>query len=190
MDPTTLTPVLQKEMALATRRAGKLAERKARQIIQEGMLPFNADLTEHIKGSDKPLVDTGTGIFQAITSSVVSDFEVFVGVLRRDRFYDIAESLHEGVTIKVTDRMRGMFAVLWQASEGRRDPGTLTGRAAELWARRQGGWLPLNAGTTVIKIPPRPFLEATFSSPELKKQVKREWDRAVDRAIKKNARKG
>jgi hypothetical protein len=41
----------------------------------------------------------------------------------------------------------------------------------------------------VIKIPPRPFMTATFSSPELRKQVKREWQRAVERAIKKNAKR-
>lgn len=190
IDPATLTPVLQKEMAAATRRNGKLAERMIRKIIQDGILPFNADLTEWIKGSDKPLVDTGTGIFQAITSLAVSDFEVFVGVLRQSKFYDIAESLHEGVAIKVTPRMRGMFHALWEASEGRRDPATLTGRAAELWERRSGGWLPLRASTVVIKIPPRPFIAAAFSSPELKRQVVDQWEKAAQRALVKNARKG
>jgi hypothetical protein len=190
IDPKTLNPVLIREVGRATKRNGKLAERSIRRAIQKGIPPGNAALTQHIKGSSKPLVDTGTGIWQAITSVAASEFEVFVGVLRQDRHYDIAETLHNGVAIRVTQPMRGLFAALWQASTGKRDPGTLTGRARELWDRRPGGWLPLAAETVVIKIPPRPFIDLGFRDPELKRRCKEEWEQAIQRALVLNARKG
>ena len=189
MDPRRLTPELQRSMKLATMRNGKYAERAVRKLLQEGIRPPNADLTIAIKGSAKPLVDTGFGIFQAITSVVVSDTEVFVGILRKDSSYDIGVALHDGVTIKVTDKMRWMFWALWQASMGKRDPNTLTGRAAELWSRRPGIWLPLRDSTVAIKIPPRPFLEAAFQDPELKRLVTKSWEKAIQSAIVRSARK-
>jgi hypothetical protein len=189
IDPKSLQPELRRELAKATRRNGLLAVREVRQTIRRGVPPANAPLTIEIKGSDKPLVDKGSGLFQAITSVQVGDLEVFVGVLRTDKHYNIGLALHEGAAAKVTDKMRALFNVLWHTSTGRRHPASLTGRAAELWERKPGGWMPLRPSTTVIKIPPRPFMEIAFKSKDLQRRVMQEWEQAVQRALTRNARK-
>lgn len=188
VDPKTLTPVLRQELRKATRRNGLLAVRAVRKTIRQRVSPANAALTIEIKGSAKPLVDHGD-LFKAITSVQVGDTEVFVGVLRTDRHYNLGLALHEGTLARVSDAMRALFDVLWQASTGQRNPATLEGRAAALWKRKPGGWMPLRPSTVVIKIPPRPFIELAFREPELRRQVIQEWEEAIQRAIVRNIRR-
>ncbi len=88
-----------------------------------------------------------------------------IGVLRRrtqpgedgkpDDIMDIAAAVHEGATIQVTEKMRLFFAAINH---------------------------PLKATTTVIVIPSRPFLK-TLLSRRAMRFYKKEWERAVQRAI-------
>jgi hypothetical protein len=189
LDAPAFEATLRRNMRVATQLNGHLAEAAVRRAIRAGSFAPNAALTIAIKGSSKPLVDQGSGIFQAVTSEVVDDFRVFVGVLRSDEHYNVALALHEGATIPVSDKMRGMFFVLWQASTGAMPAAELTGRAAELWERMPGGWLPLRPSTTAIIIPGRPYLANAFNDATLRARVQRNWEQALSRTFRELARR-
>lgn len=188
LDPIKFARASRASIRRATQLNGKLAEAEMRKQIQKGVNPRNSDLSQAIKGGDKPLVDSSE-LFNAITSVVQSDTEVFVGVTRKSGAYNVAAIVHEGATIRVTPAMRGMFFFLWKASVGEMDPSKLTGRAAELFQRFQD-WRPLAASTTVIVIPARPFVELTFDSPRLKGIARYNWERALGTAFKRRANEG
>lgn len=183
IDPKRFEEVVRRNIRQASIRNGKLAEAFVRAQITAGRYAKNANLTVMIKGSSKPLVDHGD-LFRAVTSVVVDDYQVFIGIVRSEGEYNLAVALHEGVEIRVTPAMRGLFFVLWQASIGQMSPGALTGRAAELWERHPGGWKPLSASTNQIVIPGRPFIEAAFKNGELKRQATANWNMALKKAMR------
>jgi hypothetical protein len=187
IDSKNFSQALDKHVRRALARTGKLAEATIRKTIQTGMKPPNAPLTEEIKKSEKPLVGIHGQLFQGITSVLVGTRSVFVGVLRTDKNYNIGLTVHEGKAIRVTERMRTMFWYLWMVSEGRMGPDRLTGRAAELWQQKPGGWYPLRDETKFIIIPARPFIKAAFDDEGLASRVKANWQKAVDDAILENA---
>lgn len=166
----------------ATERIAMHAVSEMRKVIQAGVRPKNRPLTTIIKGSNKPLVDNGD-LFQSITYEMSGQFEAAVGVLRADPRFNIAEIIHNGGTINVTDAMRGMFYALWLASIGKLDPSKLEGRAAELFARRSTGWKPIAPSTSAILIPERRFVDATFKKRALKKFARETWKQAIEQAI-------
>lgn len=178
--PEKFKAQLAQNMRKATELNGKLAERYMRKAIQTtfNIVP-NADLTINIKKSSRPLVDYGE-LFKGITSQVVDNFTVFVGVLKTDQEkFNIAKIVHEGTVLPVTPAMRGMFLFLYKASMGEMDPAKLTGRAAALWARMPGGWQKLDDSTTSILIPARPWATITFANSEFKAKVVANWHAAV-----------
>jgi hypothetical protein len=189
LDPKLFEAALRRHIPKATKLNGLLAVARMRQELRNGEFAKNAPLTVFIKGSDKPLVDGGD-LFQGITMEQINDFTVFVGVRRTDRRYDIAKAIHEGATIRVTPAMRGMFFMLWRASEGQIEPSALEGRAAELWSRHPGGWKPLKATTTVIVIPGRPWTEHAFDDGVLKRQAQKNWEEAIAAALREVAAQG
>lgn len=188
IDPRKFDAKIRQHLKRATLLNGKLAQAAVRRAIRTGGFTANAPLTIAIKKSSKPIVDTGSGIFQAISTKVVDDFTVFVGVLRADASYNIAIAIHNGAAISVTPAMRGLFFVLWQASSGAMAPSELSGRAAELWERMPGGWFPLKQSTSTIIIPERPFLKAAFTDDALRQQAQKNWGKALQRAIRDLAR--
>jgi len=172
-----------------------MAVKRIRGLIKGGQGGFeaNAELTKEIKEASVPLVGGkvatgGINVFQAISSTMLDDYSVFAGVKFVSEAYDIAETIHGGAVIPVTEKMRTMFRVLWWASEGSIDPADLTGRAAELWRLKPGGWYPLEDSTKAIVIPPRPFIERAFADPELRREARRNWELAVSAALRVMAR--
>ena len=187
-DPRRFKAVARKHLRMASRRNGVIAQARIREFIRanEGGFTKNADLTVAIKGEGKnPLVDTAQSLFQAITYVVVDDTTTFVGVPSKDSFYDVARAIHEGTSIPVSDKMRGMFYMLWRASVG--DPVALEGRAKQLFAKNQD-WLPLRASTTAIVIPPRPYMTKAFDDPKLRAMAHKNWQDAINAAMKEQAR--
>lgn len=176
--PSRTQAALNRNVGRALQLNGKIVERAMRRVIQGGMNPPNANLTIHIKGSTKPLVDHAD-LMNSIRSVRQDELTVFIGILRTSKEYDIATVVHNGAHIPVTPKMRGMFFALWLASNGDLDPGKLTGRAAELWQRRQGGWFPLKDSTTHIVIPPRKFVEQTFRDKAMKRKLIKNFKKAA-----------
>lgn len=185
LEPGKATAVVKKHLQRATRLNGKIAEAKVRDTIKKGSFADNAELTQAIKGDNKPLVGVGAGaqLWGSITSTMISDTTLFVGVLKTDGMYNLAVTLHEGVSIGVTSAMRGLFFVLWQASVGKLGKSKLTGRAAELIALMPTGWLPLNKSTSVIIIPARKFIEVAFEDKEVRTRSKVNWQMALKAAF-------
>lgn len=155
-----------------------------KRISPKRMYEKNAALTLEIKGSKTaPLVDTARRIWQAISIDVQDWNRAFVGVKMSDGSYDLAKALHDGVSIKVTAKMRSMFFYLWLKSLGR--DVTLTGRAAALWKRWPGDWKPLRDSTQAIVIPERRFLLGVIEDPVVLRNVRKVWAQAMEYVFKK-----
>lgn len=180
-DPAKLQRVSKAVFRRAMALAGGIMEGEVRRVIRRGDFQKNAKLTMALKGSVKPLVHSNA-LFSAITSEVIDDYTVFVGVKRTSDQYDVAVVVHgkpgkRRKAIPVTPKMRAMFWYLWLKSEG--DPDVeLWGRAAELWAIHQGPWYPISMATRSIIIPSRPFIERAFMSRSARKQVRAIWTQA------------
>jgi hypothetical protein len=173
-----------RHMRRATAFIGRKGAAIIRQEIRNGTYEPNAPLTVAIKGAQEPLKGyrAGAPLFKAVTSKIIDDFTVFIGVLQTNREYNIARTVHEGVTIKVTPRMRGLFFVLWKKEH---DPTiVLEGRAAELWEQMSEGWLPLKESTTAIVIPSRPFIKNAWFKGGIQSIAKKIWGEAVRAALK------
>jgi hypothetical protein len=123
----------------------------------------NAPLTVLIKGSDRPIVDRGD-LRQAITTEVGASRGGHVlgavGVLRRRkkrgrRLTNVAEAIHEGFKIRVTEKVRrAVFAELDKRLRGKKKR-----RVAR--AGRSGG-----GGSKTWRVRGRPFISAPLKSAE------------------------
>lgn len=182
--------VVKKHMKRATLLNGKVYEKHIRDSIKESKFQPNAALTEEIKKDNKPLVgvETGATLFKAITSKRFSSGSplgetVFIGILRTNSFYNVAETIHYGKTIKVTERMRGLFLMLAAASEGKISRDKLSKRGQDLFDYMNKGWKPLKKQTTRIIIPPREFITEAFRDGRPKKIAKQNWQQAMRAAF-------
>lgn len=178
----------------ATELNAKLTEREVKKRIgkpsQPGWEPLS-DLTKDIKRSSGMLFDKGE-LFKSITNKLINYKTAFIGVLRTAKRKDggsmanIALVLHEGATIKVTQKMRRLFWVLWAARVGIVDAANLVGRAREIWERTRGKSkiYKLSDNTTAIRIPGRPFFRDVFEDKAYLMTLKKNWEEAVSAALK------
>lgn len=174
LDPRKFRNRLQRQVLKATLKNGLLAERAIVQGINRGrVLKANAPLTQLIKGSDRPLVNTGQ-LLQSINHRILSPGIVVIGVLRKALHRDsqtgkveditnVAAAVHEGFTVTVTQKMRNFFAAM-----SREFPGE---------------WFPLKASTKLIVVPARPFLWLAVK-PSMIRLYKRNWENAIDEAFR------
>lgn len=187
VSPGAFTANMEHELDRANRLIGARIVAEIRRDIDHVISPGNTGLTVFIKGSTKPLVDDGD-LRGAVTWVRINSKVIEVGVLKGDPNVNTAITVHEGVEIPVTAKMRGMFKLLQAASEGKLSPSKLEGRAKVLFERRQLGWVRLKPGTTHIRIPGRPFLRRTIENKAiLDLIVKKLWQQAIERALKKGA---
>lgn len=134
-------------------------------------------LTAAIKGSTSPLIDHGD-LMASVSHEIISPFEAHIGILRSagEEMVNIAKIVHNGKTIRVSGKMRAMFAALHAVSAGRMSPADLrSGRADALWRRfsssSPGDVWPTLDGVAKIVIPPRPFLSWALQSKEMTDKV-------------------
>jgi len=183
LHPGKFSARLKQEVKKATGLNAAYVAKAARKQISKGMDPANTALTQLIKGQNKPLVDS-SALWDSIWFQMLNWKTAFVGVLRTDESFNVAEIVHDGTVVKVTQRMRAMFRWLYWASIGKVQPSQLTGAAAELWQRNPNGiWRPLRAATEAIIIPARPFMANAFEDEDVVAIVLLNWQRAVDRAL-------
>ena len=166
---------LKKNLAKATKLNAMYLRKHIRKQLRSGMKPPNAPLTVAVKGSSKPGIDKGE-LFKAITYKVLTPYTAEVGVLKGDKNANIAIAFHEGATIPVTPAMRGLFAALASASQGKATH--LGPRAQELFGRYKS-WKPLLPSTTHIKIPGRPFIKQALEDPLAKMKIYGNWHQAL-----------
>lgn len=163
---------LKKNVRIAQKRNALAAEGLIKRAIFEGKeFDANSAITIAIKGSNRPLVDTG-GLVASINHAVPKWDIAFIGVLKSrqqtgedGRKYDllnVAFIMHEGASIKVTQKMRNFFALM-----ARENPGK---------------WFPIKPGTKVITIPRRPFLEMAVTE-GAEKLYRKQWNEAIQASL-------
>lgn len=155
---------LQGELAPAAERAMKKATLAAMTEITDRiragkykkLSPLTATLKNLEGYSDLPLIRTGA-LIRSISREVLSPYKGVVGVNKNARMRkrggstdigSIAVGLHEGMRIRVTDKMRRAFMRKLGAAAKK------AGGASFL--RRRG------SSKGIIRIPPRPFIKAVF----------------------------
>jgi len=175
LHPTGASARIKREIGNATSANGRLAVKAIRKVIQGGMSPANAPLTVLIKGSSKPIAGVSGELFKAIACEKINAYTAEVGVRKGDPEANSAIVAHEGARIKVTGKMRAMFARLADVSDGSSPASILTGRAAELWRQRPGGWHALKQGTTHIKVPGRPFIQKALDDDTVRQKMGHNW---------------
>lgn len=195
LDPKRLQENLDANISRATQFNGMMVAGEIRKRIKARKYAKNAPLTTLIKKSSTPLVDDAD-LFGAVTSQTLDKYTVFVGVLRSATtsegkpMVNLAELLHNGGQLPVTEHMRNMFILLSEVGQGKRDVSTLEGRVAEIakaLGKRISQIKPLKASTRYIVIPPRPFLLSVLDDPIIHKRCERNWRKAVDAAFRDQA---
>jgi hypothetical protein len=176
LDPGEFPERLRATVRKATMKVGLVAEGAIKTAITNGDFVKNRPMTVALKGSDRPLVDSGE-LLKAITSEVEDWDRVVVGVIKDqtvqgkdgkpDSIKSIAGILAHGATIKVTPEMRGFFAA--QARRFQR-------------GEIKRPWRPLSPDTKLIVIKKRPFLQRALRKRHVTR-YERIWAEAIQRAM-------
>lgn len=181
--------LLKKNIGHATKKNALVLQKGVRKEIKRGVPPTNAALTAKLKGGKKPIVGTsGADLFNSITHSVKDWNEAIVGVLRMSGVTNVALVVHEGATIKVTQKMRNLFQILANVTNGITPESKLTGRALELWEMGNGKktkWKPLKKSTIAIRIPSRPYMRYAVKDQKTQVTVVLKWEQAIKKTLKK-----
>ena len=165
--------LVEKEILVASKRIGLEAEGILKKHINKGgVFAANSPMTTKIKGSNRPLVNHGD-LVRSITHDVKNWSTVAIGVLKQTEVKDwdsgktvsvtnIAWILHQGAVVDVTPKMRAYFLYMSSKYPDR--------------------WYPLKQSTTVLVIPPRPFMEI-LNSTKSKRLFQNEWKMGVERVL-------
>ena len=169
LNPVAFTTRLEREVRRATIINARLVVREIRSEIKSGVPPKNAKLTLLLKKGNKTLVGDDANLWNSVGHELIDSFTAFVGVIKSGRgksaedMVNIAEALHEGATIKVTNKMRGWFIAQ---------------------SKKTGGAVrPLKPTTKVIVIPGRPFIRNVIKRVEVVRTINYNWSTAVSNAL-------
>lgn len=145
--------LIRREVGRQLRRTGETLRKNSIRYIdtQRHGVP-NSPLTVLLKGSSKPLVDRGD-LRQSIEARFKHlrgiDMKTEVGANRRANGADIAWSLHEGFTLKVTPELREQVFAAIKKRRGKVRIPKQTGKPKKVW-----------------RIKGRPFLRVPFEELE------------------------
>lgn len=160
---------LDSEVDRANQRIGLDAVRAIRVAIRAGVYTPNAPLTVAMKGSSKPLIDTGD-LNRRITHDVERGKRaVWVGLKRNERQTSIAEKLHDGFVIDLEAHPNIRKAVFAKLRER---------------GRMFRGSVSLASGTKRWVVPPRPFITEPLAAPEFQSSIRRHYHEAFGRALR------
>lgn len=188
--PRRFSSTLKDTVGKATKANAELVAEEAQKNIKSRKYSANAGLTILLKGGKQPLVESGAlhEALGSISLRLNSWKTAYIGIKRKgDDKVDVASVVHNGAIIKVTDKMRDMFALLYRVGRGQEDRNKLKGRAAEI-AKKLGSRLkelrPIKNSTTSIVIPSRPFLSDVFKNKTVMAKIRNNWASAVETSIK------
>lgn len=162
LNPARFKAALVREIGMAMRANVVMIRTEIVDRIDAGVYAANSLLTVALKGSSLPLVDKGD-LRRTIQGKVVSWNLGVVGLLRMGEKANIAAILHEGATIKVTNKMRGWFRA--QTASG-------------------AGVKPLKASTKTIRVPGRPFIKEVIELPAITTGVQLNYREGVQSALR------
>jgi len=172
----TFSPQLQKEIGKATLKNALTLQTLVRQGIASRKFIKNSDLTILLKGKNMPLVDTKEMI-NAIEINQKTPFTARVGFLTDSEtshggpMINVARLLHDGGTITMTPRMRRfLFAKAKERGGGKRTK------------------IKFKSSSGLIRIPPRPFMNIVFHDPAVQALMNKNWEMAVNGAIRKSSK--
>ena len=164
------TPILEKNIRVANKRIALEYRKKVRADVKSKKYARNARMTiEMKKGKATPLIDQND-MMASINIFEIDPYNVEVGIHRnvprkdgKGKMWNLAVILHDGTTIKVTEKMRRYFE----------------------FQHRRGvpGWRPLSPSTSVIRIPPRPFFETPMKG--FRTTAQKHWKEAIEASFKK-----
>ena len=165
--------IAEKFFRIAALRIGLKFKEMAQKNIRSGIFEPNSPITKILKGSSKPLFDTGQ-LFQAIGFEVLSAYAVLVGVKYRKvnkggKDIDIARLVHDGFTLDLNKIPNGdkVRAALWARVNGK-----LKVSGEELPER------PASKTPGVWVVPPRPYIKVVLEDKNFKDFVQRQWEQA------------
>jgi len=172
LSPSKVRARMHRHVQQATLKNALLGASEIVKAIYQGRFAANSPLTVALKGSSRPLVDTG-----ALAGSVAGKAPTWnEGVItvnrnrqrtsretgrRKQPATNIALLLYRGATIRVTEPMRRLFYALH-----REDPRIM----------------PLKKSTRVIVVPPRKYMDAAMTSSMLD-AYRKNWDAAVQKVM-------
>lgn len=189
--PHKYKPVLDKYIEKATKFNALMVQREIRARIRSGKYDKNAHLTQVIKGSSKPLVNNAD-MWKSVSHQMVNPLTAWVGVMRTAKsedgedLFNLALALHEGETITVTDAMRLLFLILFEATrQGKATDVKLEGRAEQIYEQWKGEEpiYPLKPDTELIVLPPRPFIRDVFDDKKIQAMCKQNWEKAIKEGL-------
>jgi len=154
VDPQRVRKAFAKFFPDALDRMGQLFVTRGRDIILDEK-PFadNAALTVALKGSATPLVEHGD-LVESLTYHLIGWKKLRMGVNSRELSSGrvLAEVLHEGATLRVTNKMRAAVMAKLSEKVGK----TRFRQLSKNFGPAKSTWV----------IPPRPFLTTTFADKE------------------------
>lgn len=186
---------LEANISKATAFNGMMMQSEIRRRIKAKRYEKNSPMTIALKKASTPLIDDGD-LWGSVTTKNLSAYTVFVGVLASKMSSDgkpmvnLANFLHSGGAIPITEHMRNLWIVLSEVGQGKRPKSYLTGRAAEIakaLGRRIKNIKPFKPSTTHVVIPPRPFLASVLEDPKMLKKCEANWKKAIAAAMKDQA---
>jgi len=186
---------LEANISKATMFNGMMMQAEIRRRIKSRRYASNSPMTVALKKSSTPLIDDGD-LWGSVTTKNLSAYSVFVGVLASKMASDgkpmvnLANFLHSGGIIPITEHMRNLWIVLSEVGQGKRPMSYLTGRAAEIakaLGRRLKNIKPFKRSTTHIVVKPRPFLSSVLNDSRMLKKCEANWRKAIQAAMKDQA---
>lgn len=155
--------ILNREVEKATIKNGLIMQAEIRKRIREKRYMANAKVTLMGKKSQTPLINTGL-LHNSIRYELINSFKARVGIAPGP-VAKIAKILHEGYTLRITDKTRA----------------AIFGRIRS--NNKSVNVLPSVKSKNVIRMKGRPFLESVYNDRSLIKELNKNWDMAVKKAI-------
>lgn len=175
----TFEGTLAREIERATEISAIKVRDEIRTRIDDRKYEPNAPRTLILKNDPEGLplagkTQSGAALLKSLAYVLLPPFAAIIGVNRFARWkgrVNVAQIVHDGITIKVTPKMRQYFKFL-------------AFKYSDL------GFKPLHPRTTRIVIPPRPFIGDVMDDKGVQAEVRKRWEEAVDNAFGKAHARG
>ena len=131
--------------------------------------------------------DRGGALLKSLKHTLNGAFEGFIGVVKNRGGANIALILHEGTTLKMTEKRRKWLAMAIKSAMTKQgmDPSNKgAGHSVGGGTASKTGGASNNVGSVIV-IPARKFIVNAMQNPALHRRVIERWAQAAERALKK-----
>jgi hypothetical protein len=202
-DPKRFRQALAKEMFKATTKScNEIRDEIAKSIMGKGKVyEKNSGLTILFKRTSTPLIggnfgigpemgggtDPGATMYKSLGIDAKT-YEGFIGVVRNRGGFNVAYIVHEGATLRITEKRRKWLAAAIASAMGKQGKDfSRKGQAFTVDMNGKEKRIPSakgsnNVGSAII-IPPRPFIRHVMQDPALQRRVIDRWGMAAAKAL-------